>query len=44
MELQAHVNDISEDDSDVEVTFGNVICPDCVLVEIDGDRDIFDII
>ena len=38
MELPADVNDISED----EVTFSNIICPDCVLVKI--DRNVFDII
>ena len=34
----ADMNDISED----EVTFSNIICPDCVLVKV--DRNIFDVI
>ena len=38
MKLPADVYNISED----EVTCGNVVCPDCVLVEV--DRDSFNII
>ena len=38
MEMPAEVNDNSED----EVTFNNIICPDCVSVEV--DCHIFDII